>query len=189
MRFVSQQALNILIRISLQEKMSETKHPPIKFYEIKVKDVMIPLKRNISIIDETTDMTTVLATMKDKDHVWVMDSADPSYLRGIITQSDTIAFFSPPFSSDDSFEHPDTRSMQYGENILAKEIMSQKPVTISPEETLGDVLLKMKEHKMKHLPVIDDSNHLIGEVSLLEIIREYTKLFDSSVQKEKVRTQ
>jgi CBS domain-containing protein len=164
--------------------MSETEHPPIKFYERQVKDIMIPLKKNISFIDETTDITTVLATMKDKDHLWVMDSTDPSSLLGIITLSDTIAFFSPPFSSTESFDHPDSRSMQFGESIPAEEIMSKKPVTASPEETIWDLLVKMKEHKIKHLPILDDSNQLIGEISLSEIIQEYMKHFNQSSQKK-----
>ncbi len=169
--------------------MSEIENDPIKFYEIHIKDIMIPLKRNTSNIDETTDMTTVLAAMKDKDHVWVMDSTDPSYLLGIITQSDTIAFFSPPFSSEASYEKPDSRSLQYGQDIIAGEIMSKKPMTGSPEETVRDILMKMKEQKIKHLPIVDDHGQLVGEVSLVEIIQAYTKLFNPLSQKEKLRTQ
>ena len=112
-----------------------------------------------------------------------MDNTDPSLLVGIITTTDLLAFFSPPFSSDESFEKPDLRSMQYGETITVENIMSKKPVTVTPRETIREVLVIMKEQKIKHLPILDDSNHLIGEVSLSEIIQEYTKYLNQSSKK------
>jgi len=163
--------------------MSEKQQLSINFYDIKIKNIMIPLKKDSSYIDETSDISSVLTRLKNKDHVWVMDSKDPLYLLGIITQSDMIAFLSPPFSSNESFEKPDSRSTQYGETITAENIMSKKPVTASPRETIREVLVIMKEQKIKHLPILDDSNHLIGEVSLSEIIQEYTKYLNQSSKK------
>jgi CBS domain-containing protein len=160
--------------------MPQKEQSSINFYDIQIKNIMTRVKKDTSYIDKTTDIANVLARFKNKGHVWVMDSTDPSLLVGIITPSDLLAFFSPPFSSDESFEKPDSRSMQYGETITAENIMSKKPVTVTPRETIREVLVIMKEQKIKHLPILDDSNHLIGEVSLSEIIQEYTKYLNQS---------
>jgi CBS domain-containing protein len=81
---------------------------------------------------------------------------------------------SPPLTSLQSFDKPDSRSLQYGEVPRVEEIMSKKPVTTSPDETIRDVLLKMKEQKIKQLPVVDENEQLISEVSLSRLIQEYS---------------
>ena len=53
--------------------------------------------------------------------------------------------------------------------------MSKKPVTASPDETIRDVLVKMKEQKIKQLPVVDENDQFIGEISLNHLIKEYSK--------------
>jgi CBS domain-containing protein len=124
----------------------------------------------------------VLSLLTHTDHVWIMDCTEPSQLLGVITQSDTIALLSPPLTSLESFDKPESRSLQFGEHLLAEEIMSKKPVTTSPDETIRDVLLKMKEQKIKQLPVVDENRRLIGEVSLSRFIQEYLKQQPDVVQ-------
>jgi predicted transcriptional regulator len=156
------------------------------FYETKVKDIMLTTKSEIPRIEENAEVARALSSLNNRDHVWVMDSKEPTQLVGVITQSDTIAFFSPPLTSPQSFDSPDPRSLQFGMILTAEEIMSKKPVTASPEETIRDILVKMKEQKIKHLPVVDDYGQLIGEVSLNRIIQEYSKHFTTTNQKEKI---
>lgn len=100
---------------------------------------------------------------------------ESTQLIGVITQSDTIGFFSPPLTSTELFENPDSRSLQFGKMLTAEQIMSQKPVTASADETIRELLVRMKEYKIKHLPIVDDTHRLIGEVSLSHIIRFYSK--------------
>jgi CBS domain-containing protein len=158
-----------------------------KFYETKVKDIMLNTKSEIPRVEETAEVADVLTILlNNKDHVWVMDSTEPTQLIGVITQSDTIAFFSPPLTSAQSFDSPDIRSLQFGVALTAEEIMSKKPVTASPDETIRDIIVKMKEQKIKHVPIIDNYGQLIGEISLSSIIQVYTKLFNETKQKEKI---
>jgi CBS domain-containing protein len=160
---------------SFLETMSETRKSLHEFYEMKVKDLMQTLKSKLSCIDEKADVTTVLSILNTTDHVWVMDSTEPTQLLGVVTESDTLVLFSPPLTSLQSFDKPDSRSMQYGEVLLVEEIMSKKPVTVSPDETIRDVLLKMKEQKIKQLAVVDENQRLIGEISLRILIQEFSK--------------
>jgi CBS-domain-containing membrane protein len=146
-----------------------------KFYETKVKDIMLNTKSEILRVEETAEVADVLTILLNKDHVWVMDSTEPTQLIGVITQSDTIAFFSPPLTSAQSFDSPDARSLQFGIMLTAEEIMSKKPVTASPDETIRDIIVKMKEQKIKQLPVVDENDRLIGEICLDHLIKEYSK--------------
>jgi predicted transcriptional regulator len=166
--------------------MEEKEKTMINFYQTKVKDIMLTTKSEIPRTEETTEVSQVLSLLKTHDHIWVTDSNEPTQLLGIITRSDTIAFFSPPLPSLQSFDSPDSRSLQFGIDLTAEEIMSKKPVTASPDETIRDLLVKMKEQKVKYLPVVDDYDQFIGEVSLNNIIQEYSRLFLEIQQKKRI---
>jgi len=168
--------------------MCEQKKSLHEFYELKVKDIMLTSKSELPSVDEKTDVFTMLSILNTKDHVWVLDSTEPAQFLGVITESDTIVLFSPPLTSLESFEKPDPRSLQFGECLLADEIMSKKPVTTAPEETIKDVLRKMKEQKIKQLPVVDENQRLIGEVSLRILIQEFLKQHVDFIQKEKTES-
>jgi predicted transcriptional regulator len=155
--------------------MNEKRKSLNDFYEIKVKDIMQTTKSEIPRIEENAEVSRVLSSLNTRDHVWVMDSKEPSQLVGVITQSDTIALFSPPLTISQSFDSPDPRSLQFGVILTAGEIMSKKPVTASPDEKIKEILVKMKEQKIKHLPVVDEYGLLIGEISLNRLIQEYSK--------------
>ncbi len=170
---------------SFMEMMSEKRKSLHEFYEMKVQDIMQTTKSEIPCISKKADVAAVLTILNHTDHVWVMDSKEPTQLLGVITESDTIVLFSPPLTSLQSFDKPDSRSLQYGDFLTADEIMSKKPVITSPDEKIRDVLMKMKEQKIKQLPVVDENERLIGEVSLSHLIQEYLKRQADCIQKKK----
>jgi predicted transcriptional regulator len=157
--------------------MSETKKTLNDFYETKIKDIMYTPVEELSCIDEKSDVTVVFSLLSTKDHVWVTSNKDLKHVTGVITESDTIVLFSPLSEMLPSFDKPDSRSLQFGEVVTAEELMSKKPVTASPDDTIKDILLKMKEQRIKQLPVLDANTHLIGEISLSHLIQEYSKHF------------
>jgi len=165
------------------EKMCEQKKSLHEFYELKVKDIMLTPKSELPCVNEKTDIATVLSLLTDKDHVWVVDSTEPSQLLGVITESDTLILLSPPRTSLQTFDKPDSRSLQFGDVPRVEEIMSKKPVTISPDFTIKDALILMKEQRIKLLPVIDESQCFIGEISLHHLLKEYSKK-DATILKD-----
>jgi predicted transcriptional regulator len=149
-----------------------------QFYETKVKNIMRTMESEIPCIEENANIATVFATLNTKDHVWVIDSKKPKHLLGVITESDTIMLLAPPLTSLQTFDKPDSHSLQYGVVLTAGEIMSKKPVTTSSDEKIKDVLMKMKEQKIKQLPVVNENNQILGEISLSHLIKEYSMLMD-----------
>lgn len=45
------------------------------------------------------------------------------------------------------------------------DIMTENPITVLVDQTLGDALLLMETHQIKHLPVLSRHRHLVGIVS------------------------
>jgi predicted transcriptional regulator len=155
--------------------MSGTKKSLHEFYETKVKDIMRTVKSVLPCIVENADVETVFSILMNNEYVWVTDGKDPKHVLGVITKSDTIALFSPPVPSLETFDKPDSRSLQFGVPLIAKEIMSKNPVTTSPEETIREVIEKMKQYKVKQLPVVDHHGTLLGDITLHQFIDKYCR--------------
>ena len=52
------------------------------------------------------------------------------------------------------------------------EVMSKKPITISPNQPLREAAKLMRDRKIHRLPVVDESGQIIGILTRGDIIRE-----------------
>lgn len=154
--------------------MSETKKSLHDFYETKIKDVMQNSK-TAPCIEENAPLEHVLSLLKDHGYVWVVSRNDPKLILGVITESDMIVLLSPPVTSLQTFDRPDSRSLQFGVPLTAEEIMSKKPVTSSPDEVVRDVIVKMRQFRVKQLPVVDHHGVFLGDITLHQFIDSYCK--------------
>ena len=50
------------------------------------------------------------------------------------------------------------------------EIMSEDPVTVGPDTSIQEAMEKMKELRIRHLPVVDDEGRPLGVISMRDII-------------------
>jgi len=144
-------------------------------YELNVQDIMKTTKRGIPFVEKNADVSLILSTLNKKKHVWVVDSKENLHVLGVITESDTLMLFSPPYTSMQFFDKPTLQSLQYGLSTTAEEIMSKDPIKVSPEEKIKDIIIMMKQHKVKQMPVVDENDKLLGEVSLQNFIDKYNK--------------
>ncbi len=55
-------------------------------------------------------------------------------------------------------------------NLCAEQIMSRDVQTATPQTTLKQALNLLKHHHLKTLPVLDEQRHLVGIVSLIDLI-------------------
>ena len=55
-------------------------------------------------------------------------------------------------------------------DTLVSEIMTQKPVTVGPENTVNDCMEMMTEERVRHLPVVDNGE-LIGILSIGDLVK------------------
>jgi CBS domain-containing protein len=53
-----------------------------------------------------------------------------------------------------------------------KEIMTEKVVTIRPEQTVSECMQLMTDKRVRHLPVLDDRGRLVGIISIGDVVKE-----------------
>ncbi len=93
-------------------------------------------------------------------------------LVGIVTDRDIRSALPPRFakglgSAADRKKYDD---------LKVKEVMSIDPITISPTDTIQDVLLLVQRHKVGAFPVVDDSGQLKGIISVRDLLRAFTNV-------------
>ena len=62
------------------------------------------------------------------------------------------------------------------------EIMTHKVITIHPSQTIYEAMELMTNHRIRHLPVVDQEEKVIGVISLGDVVREVIY-----VQKERIK--
>ena len=107
---------------------------------------------------------------------------DAGHLIGIISETDLMwqqAGVTPPayfviFDSVIYLKNPleYERELHKALGQTVGEVMSKKPITISPDKLLREAARMMRDSKIHRLPVLDDSEQVIGILSLGDIIRD-----------------
>lgn len=67
--------------------------------------------------------------------------------------------------------------------LTAADLMTKPPVTIFPEEPVTHAARLMYSSKVKHLPVVDAQNHLVGIVSRADVLHVYARP-DAAIARE-----
>jgi predicted transcriptional regulator len=155
--------------------MSETHTVITGLYESTVKEMFEPVDAKKSFVEKSDDMTSVFSLLCEKNHVWVVDDQKAKQVLGIITESDTIQLFAPPYTPLQSYDKPTLQSFQFGITVTAEDIMSKQPITVQVTEKIIKVIATMKEQNIKQLAVVDEQERLIGEITLNRLIKEYSK--------------
>ncbi len=55
-------------------------------------------------------------------------------------------------------------------DTLVREVMTDEPITISPETTVADCMNLMTGHRVRHLPVMENGQ-LVGVVSIGDVVK------------------
>jgi len=64
-----------------------------------------------------------------------------------------------------------------------EEIMTRKVITVHPSQTIYEAMALMTNHHIRHLPVVDQEEQVIGMISLGDVVREVIY-----VQKERIKS-
>lgn len=67
---------------------------------------------------------------------------------------------------------------------LLKEVMTDKLITISPKNGLDECMQLMTDHRIRHLPIVDN-NKVVGLISIGDVVREM--LVQQKVQIEELQ--
>jgi CBS domain-containing protein len=113
----------------------------------KVKEFMTP-KREIVTPGDSVISAVELMVESDKGSVVVVDD---DKVRGIFTERDLLRHY---LISQSKFLY-----------MLVSEVMSSPPITVGPDDDLVDAFKLMAERDVRHLPVVDDDQTLVGFLS------------------------
>jgi CBS domain-containing protein len=61
------------------------------------------------------------------------------------------------------------------------ECMTPNPVVVHRKETIGAAIRRMEEGGYRHLPVVDESGHLVGVLAVKQIVRYLAEHFPGTV--------
>ncbi len=67
-------------------------------------------------------------------------------------------------------------------NLKVREIMSTDLKTLAPDDTIKDAAIKMHEHKIGALPVVDPSGKLVGILTESDIFRILIAWFNEEIE-------
>lgn len=107
------------------------------------------------------------ANIMQKNKVGSLLVKDKNKLLGIFTERDMVR------KSIAFNKHPS--------EIYAKDIMVEDVVTISSDKDIFEAIHKMKDHDIRHLPVLNDNGKFVGFLTLKDILRIQPQLFESFV--------
>ena len=143
-----------------------------EFYDLKVSQLMDKRVWDLPIVGKDEGINHILNILGARNHIWVVNDIEKKELIGVITEHDVLSILAPKEFSLYLLGMPDLRSIQHGTVKNAEHIMQKKVISCNCDEKIGDVLSKMTTHGLRRLPILD-SNKLIGEITLHQLIRKY----------------
>ncbi|MFP4196391.1 MAG: CBS domain-containing protein [Methanomassiliicoccales archaeon] len=114
----------------------------------RVEEFMTP-KREIVTPDDSVISAVELMVENDKGSVVVVDDEDK--VVGVFTERDLLRRY---LMSQSKFLY-----------MGVSEVMSSPPVTISPEDDLSKAFSLMAERDIRHIPVVNDDQEMVGFIS------------------------
>lgn len=55
--------------------------------------------------------------------------------------------------------------------LLIHEVMTRRPITATPDTTIGDLLVQFDQHDVNAIPVVEPAGALVGIVTKLDLLR------------------
>ncbi len=136
---------------------------------VSVGDLMT---RNFVYVSPETNLRECAVVMAKK-RVGSLIIKEGDKLKGILTEKDIIWAIVK-------------QSAKALKDILAKDLMKRKVVTIKPGDDITDALKRMKKKKVRRLPVLE-SGRVIGMLTLNDIIKIDPGLFELIAENVKIK--
>ncbi|EFA73599.1 CBS domain-containing protein [Cylindrospermopsis raciborskii CENA303] len=127
-----------------------------------------PLKQAIQILAEkqisglpvVDDMGKLVGIISETDLMWQETGiTPPAYIMFL----DSVIYLQNPATYE--------RDLHKALGQTVGEVMSNNPITISPDQSLKAAAKIIQDHKVRRLPVVDDSATVIGILTRGDIIR------------------
>jgi acetoin utilization protein AcuB len=132
----------------------------MKANPIKVFDVM----SNDPLTVSPSDTVGKAEELMYENHYRQLPVVENKQLIGIVSDRDIRSFLAQP-----SFVEPEKRARALRTKV--NEIMTAKPLTVSPEDDLREAVELLIEEKIGGIPVVDETEGLVGIVTYVDVLR------------------
>jgi CBS domain-containing protein len=72
-------------------------------------------------------------------------------------------------------------------DTLVSEIMTSKVITIHPDQTVQECMGLMNDHRIRHVPVVDEGEHVLGVVSIGDVLKDIIYLQKRRIKEMETR--
>lgn len=144
---------------------------------MKIRELM---RTEVQTVAPDTPVTDVLRLWRDKGDRGVVVVAQ-GHVEGIITEGDLVARRTPLkpvrfFTFLDAIiplgevGRSGMRDLQRHVGTRASDIMTSPVITVAADSDLSEAAQVFVEHRIRHLPVIDDQGRLVGMLSRSDVL-------------------
>lgn len=122
-----------------------------------VKDILETKGHDIITVDSQTSVYDAVVLL-DKHHIGSLVVTDGGKLAGVVTERD--------YACKVVIKGKSSRKMP------VSEIMSARLVVVKPDTTINECMALMTDKHIRHLPVLDGGDNLVGLVSIGDVVKE-----------------
>ena len=124
---------------------------------------------------EQADFKQIVAVMRH-GHVSALPVLDSeNRVIGVVSEADLLAKEAAPTSRRAPLHWPHRADEQKASAVQARDLMTRPAVTIGPDATVVEAARTMRARRIKRLAVTDETGHLLGVVSRIDVLSVYDR--------------
>ncbi len=119
-----------------------------------------------SMQSPTTELTNIVKDMHEKSHSCAL-IGEHNAISGIITERDLVKTLATLLNGNDTL---------LDNNLVAADIMTPNPICLEQDTPLIEALTISRVRQLRHIPVVDKHQQVIGLVTRTDMIDAYLKI-------------
>jgi CBS domain-containing protein len=124
---------------------------------------------------EKADFKEIVAVMWH-GHVSALPVLDSeNCVIGVVSEADLLAKEAAASGQHAALHRPHRAEERKASGVQARDLMTRPAVTIGPDATVVEAARMMRARRVKQLPVTDETGHLIGIVSRIDVLSVYDR--------------
>ncbi len=150
--------------------------PQVKLGNMRVRDMKSLLITDSVVTNPDKTVEELLSAMVENPHTRHVYVVDPDgRLVGAVRMNDVIKYLFPYEAVVESSTELSVGQYAYFEAKTVGDIMDDGPRFVKEATLLSDMANILMLEKINELPVVDDQMHLVGQISIYEVLVAYLK--------------
>lgn len=129
-----------------------------------IQGVIDNREREIPVISITETVPNTVHLFGEKNYSAAVIVDDQNHPCGIVTEHDLVRAMG---------EHGEK-----AKDASVGDVMSMDVIVATPETSIEEAMKMMSDYKIQYLPIVSESGHLLGFVSVMEVMTFYLSAID-----------